>query len=313
MPEQGMASAISGVMVRFLQLTSLLALLSPLALWGQSAQIEQARQQTTSARQATPDGFADFPDFTLAPTPAPSAPRERATPFSAFAEVSALMTNNVALSRGAKEEDRFFVATTGAAYRQPITPQLEASASVRSSIYRYDRFPGLDFQSIDFSFGPTWTPAQLGGVELRLRYYFTDLTDRHGDEFYRNHAVLLGAQKSFAIAKAHALYGGVNAEWDWSNPKSAERDAYSVFAGYRVQATRKIDADLYYRYARYRYSDYDGRQDNNQVVAMTWRYEPVEWASLSATSYFTWNRSTQSQFNYDAFTVGVAVQVSVNF
>ena len=320
MPSHGMASAFAVMMAPRASILFAITLLCPPAVRAQApqVQIEQARERTKlpAGTAGSTAGFEDFPETTAddaSDAKATSQREDRALAFSGFAEIAAFATDNVALTKHAREDDRYLVATTAASLTRRFCPQIQADATVRAAAYRYNRFPGLDFQTIDLSVGVTWIPPKLGGTEIEVRYTFSDFTTRHGDEFYSDHAILLGAQKVYRFSAAQAIYGGLNAQWGWSDPKSAHRDEYSVFAGYRLQATRSIDADLNYRYSRYVYTDSDGRQDNNQIVSLTWRYAPVDWAAVSLTSYFSWNRSTQSAFDYEALNAGLALQFSVRF
>lgn len=238
----------------------------------------------------------------------------RARPFTAFAEVSAFFTNNVALARRAREGDGFMIASLGTAYSRPLRADLRLETSLRSSVFRYAEYRELDFQSVDASIGLAWTPRALHGTELLLRYTFTDLTTaEHGYEFFKNHAVLVGAQNAFSVSRAQVVYGGVTAQWSWADPREAGRDEYSAFVGTRVQATRNIDVDLFYRYGRFIYREAAGRHDHNHSISLTARYAPTEWFSVSGSTSAGFNRSNREQFDYDVLNVGVAVQAAIRF
>lgn len=240
--------------------------------------------------------------------------QERAQPFSAFAEIGAFVTNNVALAKRDEIEDRFLVGTTGVTFSQRFAYNLRFDASARAAAYRYDKFSELDFQSVDLSAGVAWAPPQLRGAEVSARYTYTNLTTaKDAHEFYHNQAILLGVQKVVPFTRAQAAYFGVNAQWSFAEPEPAGRDEYSAFAGYRAQLTRSIDADLYYRYGRYVYREGDGRQDDNHTIALALHYVPRPWLSFSATGFYGVNRSNRPAFDYDVGNVGVGVQVSLRF
>ena len=234
--------------------------------------------------------------------------------FSMFVESSGSFTNNVALVHRDRQRDRFVVASSGAAFTERFGYHLRFDANVRASLYRYDKFRELDFQSVDASGGLTWSPPPLHGAEANLRYTFTDLTTaKSGDEFYKNHAVLLGLQKVVPFSRAHAAYFGASAQWSWADPVAAQRDEYVVFAGYHLQAMRQLDADVLYRYGRYGYSAGTGRWDNNHTLSATLRYTPCEWAALSLTSFIGFNRSNRREFDYAVWNGGLSLQLSVRF
>lgn len=239
---------------------------------------------------------------------------ERPQPFSAFVEIGAFVTNNVALVKTDPQSDRFLVATTGAAFSQRFSTNFRFDVSTRASVYRYDQVRALDFQSIDASVGIAWKPAQLRGAEALLRYTFTDLTTaEHTREFYKNHAVLLGLQKVVSFTRAQAFYAGVSAQWSFAEPQPAGRDEYVAYAGYRAQLTRSIDTDVFYRFGRYVYRQGDGRRDNNQTVSLGLHYSPTEWLSFSATGFYGFNRSNRRVFDYEVANAGVGLQVSMRF
>ena len=240
--------------------------------------------------------------------------QEKPQPFGAFAEIGAFMTNNVALTKEAPEEDSFVVATMGVRFSQRLGPTLRLDTAAQVAAYRYNKYPQLDFQSTDLSAGVAWAPPQLRGAEVLLRYTFTDLTTAERvREFYKNHAVLLGVQKVVPFSRAQAVYFGASAQWSFADPLPAGRDEYTGYAGYRAQLTRYVDADLFYRYGRYVYRYGSGRHDNNQTVSMALHYKAAEWLSISASGFLGFNRSNRPVYDYDAANIGVGLQFSLQF
>jgi hypothetical protein len=240
--------------------------------------------------------------------------QEKPRPFTAFAEIGAFVTNNVALTKRDAEQDAFLVGTAGAAHSKRFPYHLRLDTTARASAYRYNRFTELNFQSIDVSAAVAWSPPQLRGAEVIVRYTFTDLTteeDTH--EFYKNHAIHLGVQKVVPFSRAHAAYFGASAQWSFADPKPTGRDEYVAYAGYRAQLTRNLDADLFYRYGRYVYRYGSGRHDDNQTLSLGLHYTPTDWATFSATGFLGRNRSNRSTFDYDVGNVGVGLQMSIRF
>ncbi len=287
-------------------------------------QVEQSRQLSSRPETIDLQGQRNAPQSAVLGGPATADDafgtqvflkrQERPQPFSAFAEIGAFVTNNVALARRDEIEDRFLVGTTGVAFSQRFAFNLRFDASARASAYRYDKFSELDFQSIDLSAGVAWTPPQLRGAEVLLRYTHTSLTTAEDTtEFYSNHAILLGVQKVVPFGRAQAVYFGASAQWSFADPEPAGRDEYVAYAGYRAQLTRSIDADLFYRYGRYVYREGEGRQDNNQTLSLALHYTPRPWLSFSATGFYGVNRSNRRAFDYDVGNVGVGLQVSLRF
>jgi hypothetical protein len=235
-------------------------------------------------------------------------------PFSAFAEIGAFVTNNVALVDAGAESDGFLVASAGASHTRRLTHELSFDTGTQASSYRYDKFPDLDFQSVDLSAGLAWTPAVLRGAELQLRYLFTHLTTAEPvREFFHNHAILLGLHKGVALSRTQAIYFGAAGQWSWADPAPAGRDEYTSYAGYRAQITRRLDADLFYRYGRHIYRADHGRRDHNHTASVTLRYSPEEWLSISASGFFGANRSNRRGLDYDAGNAGAGLQLSLRF
>jgi hypothetical protein len=315
---------LTGTMFRALAICALAAPMPLLAQQAAQVRIEQSRQQVPLPGTIDLDGQRNAPDFPELTDAAQADDafgaqlilkrEERPKYFTGFAEIGAFVTNNVALVNRGQENDAFLVASAGAAWARQIGRGFTLDARLSGSAYRYDRYRALDFQSIDAGAGVTWAPAHLGGVELLLRYAYTNLTSGDGgEEFYKNHAALLGAQKVVAISRAQAAYFGANAQWSWADPKESGRDEYVAYAGYRLAVTRAWMADLYYRYGYYVYREGDGRRDNNHTLALTLRYTPVEWASVSATSFAGFNRSNQDVYDYNVLNLGLGLQVAVRF
>ena len=125
--------------------------------------------------------------------------------------------------------------------------------------------------------------------------------------------MLLGLQKVVPFSRAHAAYFGASAQWSWAEPQEPGRDEYAAFAGYHLQMTEHVDADLSYRYGRFVYRQSEGRRDDNQTVTLTLRYAPVEWVSISANTFLGINRSNRSAFDYEVWNAGVGLQFSVKF
>ena len=240
--------------------------------------------------------------------------QETPRPFNAFAEIGAFVTNNVALAKRDAQEDHFLVATTAVGFAHPVTRCIRFTAGAQASVYRYNEFRELDFQSTDLSAGVTWTAPVLGGVDVSARYTFSDLTTAERTrEFYKNHAILLGVQKTIPFSRAQLVYFGGSSQWSFADPKPAGRDEYAGYAGYRAQLTRRIDADLYYRFGHYVYRYGGGRRDENHTLSLSLHYRPTEWILFSASSFLGANRSNRAAFDYDVMNAGVGVQCAVQF
>ena len=92
--------------------------------------IEQSRQfarPPVAADGAAGAASADFPAFDSSSSADDAfgaqvimKEQPRIKPFTAFAEIAAFFTNNVGLAKRARQEDKFLIASAGAAYSRPL-------------------------------------------------------------------------------------------------------------------------------------------------------------------------------------------------
>jgi hypothetical protein len=180
-------------------------------------------------------------------------------------------------------------------------------------MFRYNKFDVLSFNSLDAGGGLVWNPTRLPAVDLFLRYNFTDLFSKGGDSFFQNHTITLGAQKTIALSRAHAVFAGGSALFGFAEPSVSQRDEYSVYAGYRLQATRQLDLDLLYRYGYFLYREEGDRHDHNQAVSIGVRFRINDYAAVAASSFVGFNSSNQEVFDYDVLNGGAGVGLSLRF
>jgi hypothetical protein len=231
---------------------------------------------------------------------------------SVFADVSALVTSNVGLTRKNARSDSFLVPIFGLGYGRALPAGLRLEAEVSLAAFRYNSFPKLDFNDLEASIGLSYHAGIFGGLDLYAGYSYTDLSTRSGHSFFQNHAIDLNAQKTIAFSSAQSVFFGVGVELGFADPRLSERSEYSAFAGYRLAATPRWDINVLYRYAYYDYTE-GGRGDHNQTISLGTRYRFNNRISAYATSYFTINRSNQSDFNYDVGTLGVGLTLRLAF
>lgn len=238
--------------------------------------------------------------------------RERLRPFTLSADVSGFYTSNAALSDTNTVDDFFLAAQAAVSYQRPITSSLFGEMTVRQALFRYAEFAELDFESLNLGGGLTYVLRPLWNTAFSVRYNYNRLTDGdEHDEFFRNHTVTLSLLKTFELSKAHYIYAGASSLFAWSDPRPAERDEYGVFVGYRVNLTRALTADAYYRFAFFDYTG--GRDDWNQTLAVGLRCNFTRWLSVSASASLGFNDSNRNVFDYEVFNTGLGVAASVSF
>jgi hypothetical protein len=291
-----------------------IVVLIALALATMPARAQRAQALSEQARtfdqisRASRDGG----DFVAHIIPAAAEPRRLA--LSAAAESGWFFTDNALFSDRGRQSDRYFAATAGAGARYALTREWEADATVRGGLFRFDRFGLLDFQSLDISSGLTFTPAGSRGTAFYARYTFTELlAHKTRDVFYTNHAVTFGAQHSIPFSRAHGLTLGAAAQWAWADPAEAQRDDYSLYAGYRLRIARALTADLLYRLNLFEYREGgDGRRDVRNSITLSLRYELTEWLALTAMASYLINESNRDG-DYRVGNVGANVGLQYQF
>lgn len=233
--------------------------------------------------------------------------------FQASLENAAFYTSNAALSSADERDDTLLNTSLALGWRRGLTDRLTASLVGRYGLFRYNRFPVLDFQSLDAEASLILRlPLEL---EMLAGYGYTQFTSRTDfREFYGEHAFNLSLQRIFEISRAHFVIAGISARWNWAKPEFAQRDRYSAYLGYHLRATDHLTANLSYRYAFFDYRDGGtGRGDHNHSISLSLRYSLREWMSVGASFQGTWNRSNQAIFSYDAFTLGGSFDLSAQF
>lgn len=225
---------------------------------------------------------------------------------------SVVYTDNVALTRRDTHDDTFFIGDAGITWLPRLGHNLDTSIGVHASVYRYDQTSELDFQNIGFGAGIGWSPPELRGVSVFARYDLTELFGRDSHQILLDNVLTLGAQKTLAFGRSHALAFGVSGTVGLSDPGVAQRDQLGVFVAYHLQLARKWDTDFLYRPAVYFYND-AGRTDFNQVVSWSTRYRFTDWAELSGAFSYGVNRSDTAVFDYNVLTLGASAAVNIRF
>ncbi|MDQ6623777.1 MAG: hypothetical protein M3Y86_09895 [Verrucomicrobiota bacterium] len=283
------------------------------------AAIEQARlfhqPIAVSSPAITPDGMAlgdssstdeSFGDQVILK----SSPRPRL--FTLSGDATVFYTNNAALTRRATAADEFLVVHAGGSWTPHLAANLDAQIGAAVSIFRYHATSSLDFTNLGAGAGLSWSPATLRGLAVFARYDFVELLNRHSRQILQDHEFTIGAQKVFALGRAHAITLGGLAMAGLSNPHVAQRDQLGVFVGYQLQLTRNFDSEISYRPALHFYNS-SGRVDLNQIVSWNLRYRITPWSEADAFVSFGTNRSDRGVFDYDVFSAGLGLGVSGKF
>jgi hypothetical protein len=310
---------------------ALLALAGGLAMpcQGQSAAlIDQARlrsallnvQTDELGEDANGDGVPDDIEGEAVATPGDSdlgvqlimKERERAHLLRLFATAQAYYTDNVRLTNFNPQSDAYFFSEVGARYEGKLTSDLSLEATVRQAFFRYDDFSNLDFDSLNAGAGLSYKLPDHPDLMFFSRYNLERLTtDNLDDQFFLNHTLSLGLQKSWAAQGSGLYYLGYASSFGFAHPSPAERDEHGIYGGAHWQLTECLTADLYSKLA---YFDYDsGQHDWNYMIVPSLTYRFNEWCEVNASLSFVLNRSNRDLFDYDAFSGGGGLGLKVQF
>ena len=242
-----------------------------------------------------------------------SAPVRR-NPWTLFANGGFVYTTNVALTPRNPQGDEFFVGEGGAGYDFKLTPDLNLAASVRQQYFAYDTFDQLDFGSLNFGLGLTYTAHRLDDVILSAQLGFTRLTRRGiwDNEFFRDGSLDLGVQKLFTLGRAQLVSAGFDIGLNVSVPHVAEREEFGLSTGYILQITRHLSVQAGGRAAYYLYAA-SGREDFNFAGSAGATYEIAPWCSVGASISGVVDRSDRQVFDYDVFNTGVSAFFRLKF
>jgi hypothetical protein len=233
--------------------------------------------------------------------------------FRVFGDFATLWSNNVTLLKDSPLSDGYVIGTVGGQWQPIITPNLIGNITVAQQFFRYMEFSDLDFDSFNAGGNLSYVFQELDGLSPSLGYNYNRLTDDgFGDSFFQVHTISVGVQKPWVVSSAQLVYVGGIAEFDFADPTAPQRNDYRIYAGYQVDLTRSIRAQLFYQIAVYDYTDIS-RTDLNNTISASGTYKFTEWLSLTAVASGGFNNSSRPVFDYEAFNGGGNVTIDFKF
>ncbi len=275
----------------------------------------QSANQAQSAREQAPSPFPP----TVPPTGVEGGHAAAAPGDADLGE----QQTNVALTRNNEQSD-FVVAPAAAAFYEPrITQNLYGLIDVREQLFYYDRFDEFNFGSFDVEAGFRYLVPQWHNLLLRVEYDYNRLTKKNSfSAFFQNHAFIINPEIPFRLNRAQQLslgaYANISAAAEESgqapniNGISARRNDYGIYLGYSAIVTRAFFVNAVGTIVVRQYWE-GGRDDVNEILALTANYRLNKYLTASAVSTFGLNQSNQSVFDYQVANVGGAVAFVVKF
>jgi hypothetical protein len=226
--------------------------------------------------------------------------------------VSLFYTSNVALTNDVERSDGFFVFDSSVNWTPRINSQLQFQLGGGASIFRYFDTSALDFEDLGVGTGVTWMPPNAWGIAITGRYDFVELLDKHSNQILQDHEFSAALQKIFVFGRSHALTVALLGSAGISDPFAEQRDQIGFAVGYHLQLTRYLGSDIGYRHSWYFYNA-GGRHDLNQVVSFGLHYFIRPWATVNAFASFANNQSNESAFEYNVFSGGGGLGLTIRF
>jgi hypothetical protein len=241
-------------------------------------------------------------------------PRQRYQAFYLYGGVSEFYTSNATLVGDDFGSDWFTMIQAGLNYTPHLTGNLYGEAFVRQDIFRYARYPELNFNSTNLGAGLIYVIRQLGDLSVYGRYGYTFLTNATAsNSIYDEQYFKFGLQKPWQINRAQIIWTGLNATIPIAgSPGFALRDQFVGYLNYQVGLTRSLTANAFYQIGYFPFRE-NQRADWNQIVSGSLTWQAWKWFSASATVSGAFNSSNESFYNYSVLNVGLGVNAAIQF
>lgn len=241
-------------------------------------------------------------------------PDSRYKSLTLFANASEFYTSNAALTNGGTQGDWFTALQFGGSWVPRIAGSLYGEVSVLQQLYRYAEYSNLSFNSLDVGGGLIYVFRDLGDLSVFARYNYNLLTDASSSNsiFYQQ-TIRLGLQKPFVFSRAHSATVAFNTDLNLDGwPDYALRNRFALLAGYQVNLTRRLQANVFYQIAYFPFLDVD-RRDWNQILSAGLAYNFTPWFSVNASISASFNDSNENFFTYNVFNTGAGVSAVLRF
>ena len=231
-----------------------------------------------------------------------------------YANVSEFYTSNAALTNGGAQGDWFTAMQFGAVWMPRIAGNLYGEVSALQQLYRYADFSGLSFNSLDVGGGLVYVLRDLGDLSAFARYNYNLLTDAtSGNSIFYQQTIRLGLQKPFVFSRAHSATVAFNTDLNLDGwPDYSLRNRFALLAGYQVNLTRRLQANLFYQIAYFPFLEVN-REDWNQILSAGLAYNFTPWFSVNASVSASFNDSNDSFFTYSVLNTGAGVSAVLRF
>jgi hypothetical protein len=223
-------------------------------------------------------------------------------------------TSNPSLSKDGGRGDLYFVGGGGAGLRPHLAGGLFLDAHVSDLVFQYAQFSSLNFNYFNAGGGLDYVFENLGQLTASVRYEYQRYLDGGTlDEFYVNNALTTALFKQFQIIDTMAIQLGWLGSFSLTaTPSSARRHENDFWLGWRWRLLTPLELQTFYILSLF-YYPHDSRLDVTQNVGVALTLSLTRWASLTASTGFGANNSTDSFFDYTVVTAGGTLALDVRF
>ena len=199
-----------------------------------------------------------------------------------------------------------------------LSDSLFFDVGVFQQIYRYDELDVLDYDRIDADAGILWVlpqsaPSLLAGSVFSLKgsWYRMSEAWSFGDELFSNAGLGAGLLRSVPLSRNHSLLFNVTADvsLEASDPLP-QRHEYAGLIAWQAQWAPRWESSVFARTVLY---DYDTHDDWNTSLGATLDYVVRPWCRLGLSGSYIYNSSDIDVFDYENFTLGASLRLSVRF
>jgi hypothetical protein len=241
-------------------------------------------------------------------------PRQRYKAFYFYGGATQFFTSDATLVEDTFGADWFTMLQAGLNWTPHIGGNLYGEAFVRQDLFRYARYPELNFNSTNLGAGLIYVIRQLGDLSVYGRYGYTFLTNASAsNRIFDEQFLKFGFQKPFPISRAHTLWVGGSAAINLAgSPSFALRDQFAAYASYQLSLSRRLSFNAFYQAAYFPFRE-GGRADWNQIVSGSLSYQVWEWFTLSTMVSGAFNSSNDTFYDYSVLNVGFGLNAAIQF
>lgn len=247
------------------------------------------------------------PEIQLARRPQPPRP----TVFELSADTQYSFDSNILLMPRGQLSDGELSETLALAASPRLLPGWTTTAYLNQQFVRYNKNEIFDFDgqtaglSLSHAVGH-WCNWYGGFSASRL------CAPGDGAEFFKEFDTVFGAWRSHALGRAVTVYYGYQFDWMPTHPMALTRIYNAGYGGINWQATSQLLVQLLYRL---RAQDYlqSVRSDFDHSVNLTMTYTVNRYVAARIYAAYCDSTSNQSKFDYQSFTGGGGLTLTLKF